>query len=127
MSDYLGTALKHPLAVVNGAGVIVPGPEAIKQSIRMILMTPVGSRFFLREYGSKLQELLFEQNDTVFVNMVYQYVYDALTYWEKRVQFLDCQVTLQENDAASISITYKILSSNEVDSFVYPFYRQLIY
>lgn len=123
---YLGAALKNPLLLVDGAGLVIKGVSVVEQSIINILNTPKGTKFFLPDFGSRLAELMFEPNDEVLSDLLRLFIFEALQDWEKRCNFVDVVITM--NDAqADCEIFYQILASNQVNSFIYPFYRRLIY
>lgn len=125
-SIYLGTALSNPPLLNSGAAVLRSGVGAIEDSIADILATPVGTRFFLPEYGSRLESVMFEQNDEVLLNLVPTLVVEALAKWETRIRTVsvDC---LQQNDYLEVSIQYKVLASSEIKTYIYPFYNKLVY
>lgn len=124
---YLGTSVRLPVELEKGAGVIADGLRSVEQSIISILTTPVGSRFMLYEYGSKLDELCFEPNDVVLEALLHTYVLEALEQWERRADFTDTEISFPKDNPnkVNIKIFYSILPSNEINSFVFPFYRQL--
>lgn len=78
----------------------------------------------LPEFGSRLHELVFETNDEVLKDLLAVFIYDAISDWEKRVKYLSTSFE-QEDNVIVCKVEYKILKSNEIDSFVYPFYREL--
>jgi phage baseplate assembly protein W len=121
---YLGTAVTYPIELQQGALAISSGKEVIENAFINILTCPVGTRYFNPEYGSKLYQLEFEPNDQILMGMVKVYIIDALTLWEKRANILsvDC---VQGDDVILCTITYRILASNEVDSFIYPYSSKL--
>lgn len=125
---YLGTALEYPIQVNQyGRVATVSGKEVIPASILNILQTPIGSRFMLPEFGSDVQELIFEPNDQVLRGLLIYRVTNALALWEKRIQVENVTVVIVSRELVDCMITYRILASNEIDSFVYPFYRKIIY
>ena len=124
--DYLGTALKSPINIVKGKPTIVSGSETVRQAIERLLGTPRGTVFFNRQYGSRIDELLFESNDTILIQLLRQFIFEAIRDWEPRVKFISIE-TLQESDKILCSVKYRILASNEVDALVYPFYRTTKY
>ena len=124
---YLGTAIKTPLSILpNGRAEIVQSTETVRQAIERLLSTPKGSLFFNRQYGSRLESLLFETNDTILSAMMKQYILEAIRDFEPRVKFLDAQITIDEN-RCNCYIRYRILASNEIDAMIYPFYRTTKY
>jgi phage baseplate assembly protein W len=123
---YIGTGLKYPLQQDElGKAVLIKGQELIRQSISKILSTPLGSRFFNREYGSRIKELIFEPNDDILKGLLEFHIEDAIAKWEKRVEYIDTQFHF-DHDKSLINciIYYRIHSSNQQDSLVWPFYRQ---
>lgn len=125
--SYLGTALSYPIEV-NELGRVktVTGRAVIPQSIKNILDTPLGSRYFLPEYGSQIQELLFEPNDEILKALLTHYIGNALALWEKRIKVEEISIEMATPERVNCVIIYRILQSNEIDSFIYPFYRELI-
>jgi phage baseplate assembly protein W len=78
------------------------GIAHLRQSIRDILTTPIGSRVMRREYGSRLFDLLDNPlNDATIVEF-YAATAEALMIWEPRLQIQRVQVTSLA--PASISI-----------------------
>ena len=127
MRAYLGQGLAMPLVLRQGAVDTISDIPLIEQSIITILNTPKGSRFFLPEFGSRLKELLFEPNDDVLQDLLRFFVFEALRDWEKRAEFVDIVFDKPSEDVLNCEIKYRILQSNEINSFIYPFYRQLKY
>lgn len=125
-NNYLGSSLQFPLVVVDGQLLVVTGKDSVRQSIQRLLSTKVNETFFLREYGSRLDEVIFEQNDGLLKQLVIQIIRTAIDTWEGRCKFISADM-LHDDNTISVSITYQILASNEVDSFVFPFYDKLIY
>ncbi len=123
---YIGTAVTYPITLNKGRLQTSSGLSVIENSIVKILTTPIGTRFFLPEYGCRLTELQFEPNDEILIRELRVFVLDALTKWETRAEFIDVE-TMLITDAVICVIQYRILQSNEVNSFVWPFYKNLIY
>jgi phage baseplate assembly protein W len=60
--------------------------DHLRQSIRDILTTPIGSRVMRREYGSRLFELIdAPMNRTTLVD-IYAATIEAIRRWEPRVE-----------------------------------------
>ncbi len=123
---YLGVGLKHPVTLENGSVRLETDLALINQSILDILGTPIGSRFMLRDYGSRMRELLFEPNDEVIQDIASVFIFEALQKWEKRIKIIDTKFEVSETKL-QCNIYYKVLQSNEIESFIFPFYRNLKY
>lgn len=62
------------------------GLESIIQSINNIISTPIGSRFFQPEFGSRIPDLLFEIQDDATEMMIINEAYASIQKWEPRVR-----------------------------------------
>lgn len=60
------------------------GMQHLRQSIRDILTTPIGSRVMRREYGSRLFQLIDAPMNRSTLLDVYSATADALDRWEPR-------------------------------------------
>jgi hypothetical protein len=98
------------------------GIEKIQDSIYTILSTRIGERLFLPEFGSKLHTLVFEQNNSIFADLADFYIRDALSKWEHRIDVIKIDVKIEtDENIVPIEIYYKIVNSNLVSTYVYPF------
>jgi phage baseplate assembly protein W len=125
-NEYLGRGLGYPLQVVNGSPQLVLGVALIEQSIKRILSTPVGSTFFNRAFGSRLFMLMGKPVNGATETLLDIVINEALEKWENRIEVGN--ITYQRKDSfINCLINYKILASNEVQTFVYPFYNSIEY
>lgn len=132
LSDYqvniIGTGLKAPESFNPTSGRVESngGVERINQSIRHILGTPVGFRFFVPEFGSRIHELIFEPNDYILRDMLILYVNECLTRWEPRIKVLEVNpVVIEHQNEVPINITYNLVNTNSIYNYVYPFNREI--
>lgn len=87
--------------------------DLIRDSVLSILLTDIGSRFFVPDFGSRLRELLFEPNDLVLNTLAQEYIRTALGRWEPRVAVLNVQ-TSNEEHVLTIIVQYVIVRINRV-------------
>lgn len=79
---------------------------AIRQtSIQMILGTQPGERLMLPEFGSRLQQLLFDQNDEFLQQAVQDETRGALARWDPFLQVVGV-VTEQQADETKVFIDF---------------------
>lgn len=123
--NYIGSGITLPLKISNGTVPLDSGVELIRSSIRMILFWLKGTRFFLTEFGSKMEELLEEPNDNVLSHLCYTIITDALNTWEKRIEVMDVNISIEDRGKLKVSITYKIITSQRLDTFTFPFYSEI--
>ena len=76
--------------------------EHIRQSVRDILITPVGSRIARRNYGSLLSELIDQPQNSALKLQLMSACYTALMKWEPRI--LLTRIGLSSNEAAKMIV-----------------------
>lgn len=133
--NYIGQGAKFPLQVSKKYGSqastkIAQGIDKINDSILLILSTPLGERVMNPEFGSRLNDLVFEPNDTILKDLAELYIAEALARWEPRI-IVESIVPVEreteisdENNVLYMSITYKIRATGQVGNYVYPIYLQ---
>ena len=132
--DFLGKGLRYPFRFQSVSGGIQISTttsrehEHIRESILQILGTRIGERFMNPEFGSRLKDLVFEQNDEVLKGLLRHYVIDAIKRWEKRViitevHFDDRPLNIDGN-LLLVHIAYRVIQSQVDGNLVYPFYRE---
>jgi phage baseplate assembly protein W len=125
-TPYIGTSVQYPLNVGSGSARIVSGREAIDGSIAQLLGIYYGTLPMSPYFGSKLNRCLFIQEDSLAISLCRTFIKEALLQ-EGRILVLDIIGSINQDVLGRIdfSITYRILASNEVFTFVYPFYRNI--
>lgn len=127
-SAYLGQSIKFPIKVSpQGRPELVNGVENVRQAIVQILNTPLGSIFYQPNFGSRVHELLGQPADDYVKSLLESLIREALETWERRIAVQNISFAfLKAEGVINCTIQYTILASNEVDSFVWPFYRNII-
>lgn len=90
----------------------------ILQSVRDILMTPIGSRVMRRDYGSLLPYLIDSPINAYFIMQLRASVIHALMRWETRVT--PTRIELMTDDSASqgvasLMIEYRYVISKKIE------------
>lgn len=80
------------------------GIEHLKQSVRDILATPVGSRVMRRDYGSRLHELVDAPMNRATVVAIVAATAGALARWEPRLRVTKVAASLATAGAIEISL-----------------------
>lgn len=125
LEKYIGTGTTLPVVLRNGAWAIESGPSILRSSISMILRWHIRTRFFLMEFGSIIDNLLEEPNDFTLQNTLEIYVKEALTKWEPRIEVLQVLYT-RVDQRLDLELTYRIITSQQIDTFTFPFYNKII-
>ena len=86
--------------------------NAIKQSIKNLLLTRNFERPFHSEIGSPIRQLLFEPVGPMFIAMLERAIIDVINNFEPRVQVLDVQVNDEiDSNAVYVTLEYKIVNT----------------
>lgn len=125
VQDFIGSGIVFPIELSNGRAVIKTGFDLIRASIKNIVHWPEGQRFFLAEYGSRIERLLEEPNDAVLKQIIYSFIVDPINQWEPRIVLVDATIVDVDFSKVNISLRYRIINSQSEDSFIFPFYRQI--
>ena len=120
-TNYIGTGLAFPLQITDTGGVaLVSGKELIRQSIKIILGTTQGTRYFLGEFGSQIEKVLFQPNDEVLQSLLQTMIREALKTWEPRIAVTT--ITFEKSVGGTphsnmlrCFVYYNILNSNITD------------
>ena len=76
--------------------------DHVRQSVRDILITPVGSRLVRRDYGSLIPELIDRpQNDALRLQMMAA-TYGAICRWEPRIRLTS--ISFETGDAGEMYV-----------------------
>ncbi|MCX8016537.1 MAG: GPW/gp25 family protein [Rhodocyclaceae bacterium] len=80
------------LGIHAHTGQPITGLDHLKQSIRDILTTPIGTRVMRREYGSRIPELVDRPMTPALAAELYAAAAEALHRWEPRLRLQRVQV-----------------------------------
>ena len=84
--------------------------SAIARSIRNIVFTQPGEKFFNPEFGSRVSESLFEVVDEVSTIAIRDEIRSSIINYEPRVNLLDVLVNPNpDENEMDVSITYEIV------------------
>nr|DAT18924.1 MAG TPA: baseplate assembly protein [Caudoviricetes sp.] len=85
----------------------------IENSIKDILLTPLGSRVMLPEYGSRIYELIDRKVDDEFRADLACFVIEAVERWEKRVKIDEVRLIGVKNHKLSFKVV--LMSGDEIE------------
>ena len=105
--DISATFQTNPL---NDDLIAIKNETAIARSIRNIVFTLPGEKFFDEDFGSDVSRLLFENLDDITTNLIRDQIFESITNFEPRVILRN--VIAQPNygnNELNISIVYNII------------------
>jgi len=91
--------------------------ESIKTSIDNILRTSKGERVMLRDFGSNLKGMLFENINNSLTNIISDEIKNAINTWDDRVivNAIDFKTYADENQVV-ITIKFAVRGYNDIFS-----------
>ena len=100
---------------------MIAGPEAIRQSILMLLATRPGERVGRPSYGCDVHRLVFEPNDRTTAGLAIHYVRTAINRWEPRVLLtrVDANAPAEAPSRLVIEVSYVFRHLNVTDMLSY--------
>ena len=95
---------------LNDDLIALKNSSAIARSIRNIVFTQPGEKFFNPEFGSRVSESLFEIVDEVSSIGIRDEIRSSIINYEPRVKLLDVIVIPNEDDnEMNVTVKYKII------------------
>lgn len=102
----------------------VTNDEAIKQSIRNLVLTAPGEKLFNPTFGSRVSELLFEQLDPFLIDSIQTEILNTIRNYEKRVAVTNLRcIPDYDNNAISVSLEYQIIGLPIVENIQFVLQR----
>ena len=109
-SDFLDDFDSHP---ISNSLVRITNENAVKQSIRNLILTNYGERLFQPNVGSDVYRALFEQNDTIAAENLTFYIKNTISYNEPRALILNLKVfPMPDNSSMIVNIVFSLINSN---------------
>ncbi|MBN1318103.1 MAG: GPW/gp25 family protein [Anaerolineales bacterium] len=123
--SFLGSGWHWPLAVDSQGGIaLVHEADDIYEAITNILMTAPGERVMRPEYGCGIHDLIFAPINANTFGRIVREVEEALGRWEPRAEVLEVNVNIDPDTDSRIliQVSYRIKTTHDKRSLVYPFY-----
>ena len=108
--DISMTFQSNPL---NDDLIAIKNENAIARSIRNIVFTLPGEKFFNASFGSRITESLFDNIDDITATIIVDEIRESIETYEDRVQLIDVLADPNfENNGFDVTITYEIIGRN---------------
>ena len=109
-----GKGISFPPRIgADGRVVWSEGETNIRESIKIILLTELGERLRLADFGGGLNRFLFEPNTATTHQLIRDRITKALARWEPRiaVESVAVEPDAQDVQAAIATIHYKLIAT----------------
>ena len=107
--DISMTFQSNPL---NDDLIAIKNENAIARSLRNIVFTRPGEKFFNESFGSRISESVFENIDSITATIITDEIRESITNYEPRVK-LDSVNTFPDyqNNSFDVTIKYNVVGS----------------
>ena len=107
--DISMTFQSNPL---NDYLIAIKNENAIARSLRNIVFTLPGEKFFNQSFGSRITESLFENIDDITATVIVDEIRQSIDNYEPRVEVDDVKAFPDyENNSFDVIITYDVIGS----------------
>ena len=107
--DISMTFQSNPL---NDDLIAIKNENAIARSLRNIVFTTPGEKFFNQSFGSRITESLFENIDDITATVIVDEIRESINNYEPRVEVDDVKAFPDyENNSFDVIITYDVIGS----------------
>ena len=108
--DISMTFQSNPL---NDDLIAIKNENAIARSLRNIVFTTPGEKFFNESFGSRISESVFENIDSITATIIVDEIRESIDIYESRVELDDVKAYPDyENNGFDVTITYEIIGRN---------------
>lgn len=129
-NQFIGSGIIFPLEInSNGRSVVRDDISLIKASINHILNWPKNLRFFNESFGSRLEDLLEEPDDSISKSLAKYFIYESIRDWEKRVELKPSDIEILNSDETVINlkIMFRLRNTKIEETMIFPFYKNVNY
>ena len=107
--DISMTFQSNPL---NDDLIVIKNENAIARSLRNIVFTLPGEKFFNASFGSRITESLFENIDDINATLIADEIRESIDINEPRVELRDVEAIPDfNNNGFDVIITYNVIGS----------------
>ena len=108
--DISMTFQANPL---NSDLIAIKNENAIARSVKNIVFTLPGEKFFNPTFGSRISKVLFENIDDITASVIVDEIKESIRNFEPRVELLDVQAFPNfDNNQFDVTIIYEIIGSD---------------
>jgi phage baseplate assembly protein W len=108
--DISMTFQNNPL---NSDLIVLKNESAIARSIRNIVFTLPGEKFFNENFGSRVSRSLFENVDQISASIIKDEIENSINNFEPRVSLIDVQtIPDYDNNGFNVNIVYRVVGAD---------------
>lgn len=129
-NSFLGRGWAFPpeFSKLSGTVEMVSDEDDIRESLNILLSTSLGERVMQVEYGSNLEQYMFESLNSTVIGYIKERVQNAILFFEPRIIAEKIEVTASDSTDLiegrfTIFVEYIIPGTNSRFNYVYDYYK----
>lgn len=127
-NKFIGSGMVFPIEInAQGRPDIIKDEKLIRSSINIILNWFWGTRFFNELFGSRIEEIIEEPDDSISKSLLRFFIKESLVRWEKRIVVNNIQILNNNPTRLDARLFYTIRNSKIEDTMIFPFYKNIKY
>jgi len=108
--DFKDLSMSFQINPLNSDLIAIKNETAIARSVRNLVFTLPGERFFNENLGSRVSRSLFENIDDISASIIRDEIENTINNYEPRVELIDVTVAPNyENNEFYVTINYYIV------------------
>ena len=122
---FLGAGMKFPPQIDPGTGrfALSAGPQSVKESVYIILMTGRGERWLDPAFGSDMMRYTFMDTSLTMLNLMASDLRTLLLEQEPRISDVTVDIDPEVKDGCMlVNVAYTVADTNTRGNLVFPFY-----
>lgn len=121
---FIGSGIIFPIELnESGRPDWVDDIRLIKASIQNILYWPSNTRFFNEKFGSRINELIEEPNDSIAKSLLNTFVKEAIANYEKRVTISKVDIISADDFTVNIRLRFYLRNTKIEETMIFPYYK----
>ena len=98
---------------LNADLIVLKNENAIARSVRNIVFTLPGEKFFEEDFGCRISASLFENMDDITANLIKDEITESIENFEPRVNLLEVEVIPEfDNNQFDVLLIYEIIGTD---------------
>ena len=111
-SDFMTNFNAHPN---TGKLITKTDAEAVRRSLRNLILTNRGERFYKPDLGSNINSLLFEQPNDVVTEQISSLIKECIETYESRGFLQAVNVVYEESDSSyNVDIYFSVINNTDI-------------
>lgn len=127
-NKFIGSGIIFPIKLnQRGRPEIISDKTLIEASITMVLNWRIRTRYFNEAFGSRLEDILEEPDDSITKALLRFFINESIAKWEKRVDIGKIDLFSPEPNRIDARLFYRIKNTKDEDVMIFPFYKSINY